>query len=66
MVESSPVIVGDRVYFGSRDRHVYAVALDGGREVGKWAADSWINADLLPARGSLLVATRAGKLVKLK
>lgn len=34
-----PAVADDRVYFGSRDRHFYCVALDNGALLNKWNAD---------------------------
>ena len=34
-IESSPVVVGDRVFFGSGDGNLYAVSLNGGKALWK-------------------------------
>ena len=66
MIDAAPVVAGDTVYFGSRDRHVYAVALATGEMKSSWDAGAWVMADPLPVDGSLLVAVRNGTLVRLR
>ena len=56
-VNSSPVIAGNRVYFGSADRNIYAVELANGKPVWKFRGKSDFNAAPSVAGGRLLIGS---------
>lgn len=56
-IDSSPVIAGDRVFFGSLDRNVYAVALQDGKQVWKYNAGQRITAGPAVGENVLVVGT---------
>lgn len=62
-IDSSPVVCGDRVYFGSSDRHLYGVDLSG-REVWKHDAGRRITASPAIGEGHLVIGSEGpeGKL----
>jgi outer membrane protein assembly factor BamB len=61
-VESSPVVVGQRVYVGSSDRKFYVLDLATGREVQKLEFDDEVTGSPAVAADRLLIGTRAGTL----
>jgi len=61
-VESSPVVVGQRVYVGSSDRKLYVLDLVTGREVQKLDLDDEVTGSPAVAGDRLLIGTRAGTL----
>jgi outer membrane protein assembly factor BamB len=42
VIHSSPAVVDGIVYFGSRDRHLYAVDAETGAEIWSFATGSWV------------------------
>jgi outer membrane protein assembly factor BamB len=57
-----PVVVNDRVVFGSRDGHVYAVATDG-REVFRLPMGAPVVGAVTASRGRLYAVSAAGRIV---
>ncbi len=66
-VESSPLLVGKTLYFGSWDHSVYSLAVGGKRPVLKWrfAADGEVNTSPAFAGGQLFFGTDAGSVYAL-
>ena len=56
-MNSSPVIAGNRVYFGSADRNIYAVELANGKPVWKFRGKSDFNAAPSVAGGRLMIGS---------
>ena len=59
-VESSPVIVGKRVFVGSSDGNLYAVDAQTGKETWRFEAGGEILASPAVADGSLVISTMDG------
>lgn len=61
-IDSSPVIVGDRVFVGASDGNLYEVDLTSGRERWRYEAGAPISASPALADGCLVVGTEDGLL----
>jgi outer membrane protein assembly factor BamB len=63
VVESAPLIVGHVLYFGSKDRHVYAVDLRRKRNRVRWTyeTDDEVVAAPAYANGTIFAATNGGR-----
>lgn len=61
-VDSSPVVVGSRVFFGSLDHHLYQLELARGTLVKKWDLGAPISAAPAVGGGCLVVGTEKGTL----
>ncbi len=59
-VETSPVIVGDRVFFASYDGNIYAVELATGKEVWRFDSGSSFSASPAVAEGRMVISTEDG------
>ena len=59
-IDSSPVVVANRVFFGSTDGTLYAVGLRDGRERWRFAAGSPITASPAVANQRLVIGTEDG------
>jgi eukaryotic-like serine/threonine-protein kinase len=59
-VDSSPVIVGKRVYFGSSDGRIYGLDAATGEKLWDYEAGGEFNAGPAVARGRLLIASSDG------
>jgi outer membrane protein assembly factor BamB len=59
-VDSSPVIAGERVYFGSTDGFLYVLTMDKGTEVQKLQLGRGILAGPAVAHGCLVIGTTDG------
>ncbi|HEY2762313.1 MAG TPA: PQQ-binding-like beta-propeller repeat protein [Pirellulales bacterium] len=59
-VDSSPVIVGKRVYFGSSDGRIYGLDVTSGEKLWDYEAGGEFNAGPAIARGRLLIASSDG------
>ena len=59
-VDSSPVIVGKRVYVGSLDKHLYVLDLAKGTELQKIELDGAISASPAVGEGCLVIGTDKG------
>ena len=59
-VDSSPVIVGKRVYVGSLDKHLYVLDLARGTELQKIELDGPISASPAVGEGCLVIGTNKG------
>lgn len=59
--ESSPLLRGDRVYFGSEDGTVYAVAARTGRTIWTYRAGGAVKGGLAYANGNLYFGDYAGR-----
>jgi outer membrane protein assembly factor BamB len=66
-VESAPLIVGHVLYFGSWDRHVYAIDLRRKRNRVRWAyeTDDMVVAAPAYANGTIFAATNGGRIYAL-
>jgi outer membrane protein assembly factor BamB len=63
-VESSPLLVGKTLYFGSWDRHLYALDVGGRRPRLKWKfrADNEVNSSAAYAAGKVFFGTDGGRI----
>ena len=61
-IDSSPVVVGERVYVGSSDGNLYAVHLDSGLEAWRFESGGPITASPAVAEGCLVIGTQDGVL----
>ena len=61
-VESSPVIVGSRVYVGSNDKSLYVLDLATGKEIQKLELDDEVTGSPAAVAGRILIGTRGGTL----
>lgn len=61
-VDSSPVIVGERVFFGSGDGVLYALHIDTGKEQWKYEAGGGFIGSPAVAEGKLFIASEDGVL----
>ena len=61
-IDSSPVVVGERVFFGSNDGNVYAVGLGDGGEKWKFEAGSQVSASPAVGQGRLVIGTEDGQI----
>ncbi len=61
-VESSPVVVGQRVYIGSGDRKFYVLDLATGKEIQQLTLDDEVTGSPAVAGDRILIGTRAGTL----
>jgi len=59
-IDSSPVIAGDRTFFGSNDGNLYAVNLSDGKEVWKYETGAPISASPAIASGAIVVGNEDG------
>jgi outer membrane protein assembly factor BamB len=59
-VDSSPVIVGNRVFVGSDDGRLYALDLASGRSVWEFRAGSGIKSSPAVGQGRLLIGSSDG------
>ncbi len=64
-VESSPLLVGRTVYFGSWDRKVHAVDARTGRRRWAFTGDEEINTSAAYSKGTIYIASDAGTLYAL-
>ena len=63
--QSSPVVVGDRVYFGSGDGFVYALDRRSGKEAWKYKTEAVIRTSPAVAKGVVYIGGFDGKLYAL-
>jgi len=63
-VESSPLLVGKTLYFGSWDRHLYALDVSGRRPRLRWRflADDEVNSSAAYAAGKVFFGTDGGRI----
>jgi outer membrane protein assembly factor BamB len=61
-VDSSPVIVGERVFVGSNDGRLYGLDLKTGNEVWRYEAGGSIIAAPAVSQGRLVIGTSDGEL----
>ena len=59
-ITATPVVHGDVVYFGSRDRKMYAVSAETGEEVWRLPLDEEFSGSILLYEGSLYFGARDG------
>jgi outer membrane protein assembly factor BamB len=59
-VDSSPVIVRDRVYIGSSDDHLYVIDLNKGGELQRIKLDGPVTGSAAVSDGNLVIGTGAG------
>jgi outer membrane protein assembly factor BamB len=59
-VDSSPIVSGKRVYFGSLDRNLYVIDLEKGTLVQKIGLDSRVPGSPAAAEGCLVIGTEKG------
>ena len=62
MIDSSPVVVGDRLFFGSQDGRIYGLDCRSGKEVWRYDAGGKILASPAVAAGKLVIGSDSGKL----
>ena len=62
MVDSSPVVVGNRVFFGSQDGRIYGLDRRSGKEVWRYEAGGKIVASPAVAGGRLVIGSDSGHL----
>jgi outer membrane protein assembly factor BamB len=60
-VDSSPVIVGDRVFIGSHDGNLYGLNLQTGKEVWKFTTGGKVSSSPAVAAGRMVIANDEGK-----
>jgi outer membrane protein assembly factor BamB len=65
-IESSPLLVGHRLYFGSWDHRVYAVDARTGRKKWSYQTDEEVNTSPTAWRGTIYVANDSGSLYALR
>ena len=56
-IDSSPVVVGERVFFGSRDKNLYGLSLADGTQVWKYSAGQAISGSPAIGEGHLVIGT---------
>ena len=61
-IDSSPVVAGEKVYFGSSDGHLYVVNLADGKQVQKIELGRSIIASAAVSQGRLVIGTTDGHL----
>ena len=61
MVDSSPVVVGDRVFFGSQDGRIYGLDRKSGKEVWRYDAGGKVLASPAVADGKLVICSESGR-----
>jgi outer membrane protein assembly factor BamB len=61
MVNGSPAVGGETVYFGSRDSHLYAVDLKTGNKLWTFKAGGWIRSSPVVAGKKVLFGADDGK-----
>jgi outer membrane protein assembly factor BamB len=61
-VESSPAVVGDRVYVGSNDGRFYVLNVATGAKVWEFNAGGPLSASPAVAEGRIVIGTQDGKL----
>ena len=59
---SSPVILGDRIYFGTRDGYFYSLDRSNGKLFWRLSLDAPIEVSPVFAQGRLYVRTSDGRL----
>jgi glucose dehydrogenase len=64
-VKSSPAIVDGRVYFGSSDKHVYALDVQTGKQVWSAILDDMVEASPIVVENVVYIGTLAGTLYAL-
>jgi outer membrane protein assembly factor BamB len=64
-VKSSPAIVDGRVYFGSSDKHVYALDVQTGKQVWSAILDDMVEASPIVVENLVYIGTLAGTLYAL-
>lgn len=64
-ISSSPVVVDDTVYIGSRDYNLYAVDIDTGIEKWRHQAESWIESSPAIVDGTVYIGSNDGRLYSL-
>ena len=62
MVDSSPVVVGSRVFFGSQDGRIYGLDRKTGKEVWRYDAGGKFSASPAVAAGRLVIGSESGRL----
>ena len=64
-IESSPLLVGNRLYVGTWDRGVYALNATNGKRIWRFAADEEVNTSAAYWKGTIFIASDAGTLYAL-
>jgi glucose dehydrogenase len=62
VIESSPVLVGGRLYFGSWDHHLYCVRARDGKLLWRYRAGAELNSAPAYAGGTIYIGSDAGRL----
>ena len=60
-VDSSPVLVGDRVFVGSHDGNLYGIEAGSGKEFWRFATGGKLTASAAVANGRLVIGNDQGK-----
>jgi outer membrane protein assembly factor BamB len=61
-IESSPLLVGKRIYFGSWDHGVYSLNAKTGKRIWRFGADEQVNTSAAYWKGTIYIASDAGTL----
>jgi outer membrane protein assembly factor BamB len=61
-VDSSPVVVGQRVFFGSSDGRIYGLDIETGRQLWHFEAGGAVNGSPAVAAGRLVLGNDEGQL----
>jgi outer membrane protein assembly factor BamB len=64
-IESSPLLAGNRLFFGSWDHGVYALNAKNGRRMWRFGADDQVNTSATYSKGRIFIASDAGTLYSL-
>jgi outer membrane protein assembly factor BamB len=59
-VDSSPVVVGDKVLVGSDDGHIYMVSLDKGKELWSYEIGQSVGSSPAVADGKVVIGSDDG------
>ena len=62
-MDSSPVIVGDRVYVGSADGRIYGIDLDSGKEFWRYDAGRGFTSSPAVGEGRMIIGNEDGVLL---
>jgi outer membrane protein assembly factor BamB len=64
-IESSPLLKGKRLFFGSWDRGVYAINAENGKRIWRFGADDQVNTSAAYWKGRIYIASDGGTLYSL-
>jgi outer membrane protein assembly factor BamB len=64
-IESSPLLKGKRLFFGSWDRGIYAINAETGKRIWRFGADDQVNTSAAYWKGRIYIASDGGTLYSL-